>query len=156
MKHSYPAFVLRRVLQAIVVILLAYIATFLVISVLPGDPVTNLLTNPENGFSPEEVEEIVAYYQLDQPVYVQLWDSLSRFLTGDLGVSLRTHLPVSDMISGVARSTFELAAMALAVALALAFAIVTAPTPCPAGPAATCCAPSPRSSSRSPTTSSGS
>lgn len=123
MKHSYPAFVLRRVLQAIVVILLAYIATFLVISVLPGDPVTNLLTNPENGFSPEEVEEIVAYYQLDQPVYVQLWDSLSRFLTGDLGVSLRTHLPVSDMISGVARSTFELAAMALAVALALAFAI---------------------------------
>lgn len=123
MRSSYPGFVLRRVGQAVVVILLAYIATFLVISVLPGDPVSNMLNNPENGFSPEQVDQIVSYYKLDQPVLVQLWESLSRFLTGDLGVSLRTNLPVAPMIGQVAASTFSLAGTALAIALVLAFAV---------------------------------
>jgi peptide/nickel transport system permease protein len=123
MRHSYLGFVVGRVLQAILVILLAYVATFLVISVLPGDPVTGMLQNPENGFSPDQVQQIVAYYRLDQPVYVQLWEALSRFLTGDLGISLRTNLPVSHSISGVAASTLALAGEALVVALVLAFAI---------------------------------
>ncbi|MFT4286163.1 ABC transporter permease [Nocardioides sp.] len=123
MSGSYLAFALRRAVQAVVVILLAYVATFLVISVLPGDPVSNMLNNPENGFSADQVDQIVAYYKLDQPVLVQLWESLSRFLTGNLGLSLRTNLPVSDMIGDVAVSTLTLAGEALLVALVLAFAI---------------------------------
>jgi peptide/nickel transport system permease protein len=105
------------------VVLLAYVLTFVVISVLPGDPVTNTLRNPENGFTEEEIARIVAYYGLDQPVIVQLWDSLSRFLIGDLGVSLRSNLPVSRLILEVLPSTLNLAAAALAVAVVLAFAI---------------------------------
>ena len=54
--------------QAIVVVLLAYVFTFLVISVLPGDPVTNTLRDPQNGFTEDEIQRIVAYYGLDQPV----------------------------------------------------------------------------------------
>lgn len=123
MRHSYLAFALRRVGQAILVILLAYVVTFLVISVLPGDPVSSMLKNPENGFSPEQVDKIVSYYKLDQPILVQLWESLSRFLTGDLGISMRSNLPVSDMLGDVARSTLVLAGEALVVALVLAFAI---------------------------------
>jgi peptide/nickel transport system permease protein len=123
MRNSYLAFALRRTGQAVLVILLAYVVTFLVISVLPGDPVSSMLNNPENGFSPDQVDKIVAYYKLDQPVWVQLWESLSRFLTGDLGLSLRTNLPVSGMLGDVARSTFTLAGEALVVALVLAFAI---------------------------------
>jgi peptide/nickel transport system permease protein len=123
MRHSYLGFVLGRVAQAVLVILLAYIATFLVISVLPGDPVTGMLKNPQNGFSDEQVQRIVAYYKLDDPIWVQLWQSLSNFLTGDLGISLRTNLPVSQAISAVAGSTLALAAQALVVALVLAFAI---------------------------------
>jgi peptide/nickel transport system permease protein len=123
MRHTYAGFVLGRVLQAVLVILLAYVATFLVISVLPGDPVTGMLRNPQNGFSADQVQQIVAYYKLDQPIYVQLWHSLSRFLTGDLGISLRTNLPVSHSIGAVVGSTLALAVAALAVALVLAFAI---------------------------------
>jgi peptide/nickel transport system permease protein len=97
--------------------------TFLVISVLPGDPVTNTLRNPENGFTEDEISRIVGYYGLDRPVYVQLWESLSRFVVGDLGVSLRSGLPVSRMIGEVLPSTLVLASSALAVALVLAFVI---------------------------------
>jgi peptide/nickel transport system permease protein len=123
MRNAYLGYALRRIGQAVLVILLAYIATFLVLSVLPGDPVTNLLNNPENGFTPEQVDKIVSYYKLDESVWVQLSDSLGRFLRGDLGISLRTNLPVSAMISEVARSTFALAGTALLVSLILAFSI---------------------------------
>ncbi|MFJ8816503.1 ABC transporter permease [Amycolatopsis thermoflava] len=123
MNRDYATYALRRVLQAIVVILLAYVFTFVVISVLPGDPVSSTLNNPQNGFTQDQIRDIVAYYGLDRPVYVQLWESLSRFVTGDLGISLRTHLPVSRMIGEVLPSTLALAAAALGVALVLALAI---------------------------------
>jgi len=123
MNRDYVSFALRRIVQALVVILLAYVFTFLVISVLPGDPVSNTLRNPQNGFSEDDIQRIVAYYGLDRPVYVQLWESLSRFVVGDLGVSLRSNLPVSRMISEVLPSTLILASSALVIALVLAFVI---------------------------------
>jgi peptide/nickel transport system permease protein len=123
MNRDYAKYALKRVLQALVVILLAYVFTFVVISVLPGDPVTNTLRNPQNGFTEDEITRIVSYYGLDRPVYVQLWESLSRFVVGDFGVSLRSGLPVTRMIGDVLGSTVVLALSALAVALVLAFAI---------------------------------
>jgi peptide/nickel transport system permease protein len=123
MNRAYGIYALRRVVQAAVVVLLAYVFTFVVISVLPGDPVTNTLRNPQNGFTEEEITRIVSYYGLDRPVHVQLWESLSRFLTGDLGISLRSGLPVSRLVGEVLPSTVVLASSALVVAVLLAFAV---------------------------------
>jgi len=121
--RDYAKYAVKRILQAVVVILLAYVFTFVVISVLPGDPVTNTLRNPQNGFTEEEIGRIVSYYGLDRPVYVQLGESLSRLVVGDLGVSLRSGLPVDRLIGDVLGSTLLLAGSALVVALVLAFAI---------------------------------
>lgn len=123
MSRPYAVYAVQRVVQAIIVVLLAYVFTFLVISVLPGDPVSTTLRDPQNNFSEAEVDRIIAYYGLDRPVWVQLWESLSRFLTGDLGVSLRSNLPVSRLVGEVLGSTLLLAASALVVAMVLAFAI---------------------------------
>lgn len=117
------SYALRRVGPSIVVVLLAYVFTFFVISVLPGDPVTNTLRNPENGFSEAEIARIVAYYGLDEPLIVQLGNSLGRFLVGDFGVSLRSNLPVSNLILDALGSTVQLALVALLVAVVLAVAI---------------------------------
>ncbi|WP_340536872.1 ABC transporter permease [Nocardioides sp. GXZ039] len=122
-RRAYLGYALQRIAQAIAVILLAYVFTFLVITVLPGDPVSNTLNNPENNFTDDEVARIIAYYGLDKPVLVQLWESLGRFLSFDLGISLRSNLPVSRLIGDVLGSTLVLAASALAVAVVLAFAI---------------------------------
>lgn len=121
--RAYLGFAVRRTGQALVVVLLAYVATFVVISVLPGDPVSNSLRNPENGFTEEDIARIVAYYGLDQPIPVQLWESLSRFVTGDLGVSLRSNRSVSTSIAEVLPSTLALAGAALGVAVVLAVLI---------------------------------
>jgi peptide/nickel transport system permease protein len=132
----YLAYAGRRVAQALVVVLLAYVFTFVVISVLPGDPVTNTLRNPQNGFTEAEIARIVSYYGLDRPIWVQLWESLSRFVVGDLGVSLRSNLPVSRLIGDVLPSTLALAGSALVVALVLAFGIALGTRNLPAPAAA--------------------
>lgn len=123
MKGTYWSYALNRVIQAVIVILLAYILTFVVVSILPGDPVTNILDNPENGFTPAQIHEIIAAQGLDQPIPVQLWHSLSHFLIGDFGTSMRANLPVTTLIANVLPSTLALAALALVVALLLAFVI---------------------------------
>ncbi|ATE55571.1 ABC transporter permease [Actinosynnema pretiosum] len=123
MSGGYGRYAAGRVAQAAVVVLLAYAFTFVVISVLPGDPVTSTLRDPQNGFTEEEIAAIVAYYGLDRPVHEQLWESLTRFLVGDFGVSLRSGLPVADLVGEVLWSTVVLALSALAVALVLAFAV---------------------------------
>lgn len=121
MNTAYLVYAAKRLGQAILVVLSAYVLTFVVISVLPGDPLTSTLTNPENGFTPDQIAKVVDYYGLDRPVIEQLWGSLSRFVVGDLGISLRTSLPVSQLIGDALPSTIALAATALVVALLLAF-----------------------------------
>ena len=123
---GYAAYALRRTGQAVVVVLLAYVFTFVVISVLPGDPVSTTLRNPQNGFTEEQIARIIAYYGLDRPVPVQLWESLTRFVAGDLGVSLRSNLPVSKLVLQVLPSTLVLASTALGVAVVIAFTIAFA------------------------------
>ena len=122
-RDGYGAYLLRRVGQAVIVVLLAYVLTFVVISVLPGDPVTAQLNNPQNGFTPDQIAKIVAYYGLDRPIPVQLWGSFSRFVTGDLGVSLRSNLPVSSLIAQVLPSTLVLAGSAIGIGIVLSFGI---------------------------------
>jgi peptide/nickel transport system permease protein len=123
MSNAYLTYAAKRLGQAVVVILLAYIFTFVVVSILPGDPITSVLRNPQNGFSEEEIAEIIAAQGLDKPVIVQLWNALSAFLTGDLGISMRSNRPVSTLIAEVLSSTLILAASGLAVALVLAMLV---------------------------------
>lgn len=123
MSNVYLTYAAKRLGQAAVVILLAYVFTFVVVSILPGDPITSVLRNPQNGFSEEEIAEIIAAQGLDKPIIVQLWNSLSGFLAGDLGMSMRSNRPVATLIGEVLPSTLILAAAGLAVALVLAMAV---------------------------------
>ncbi|CCM78412.1 ABC transporter permease [Rhizobium mesoamericanum] len=120
MSKAYFDYAGKRLLQAIVVILLSYVFTFVVVSILPGDPITNVLNNPQNGFTPDEIKEIIAAQGLDKPIPLQLWKAFSGFVTGDLGLSMRTNRPVATLIGEVLPSTLVLASAGLAVALFLA------------------------------------
>lgn len=116
-------FVAHRVIQAIIVILLAYVLVFVILTVLPGDPISNRLRSPDSTYSEADIARILDYYGLDRPVLVQLWDSLSSSLTGQLGLSLQSGLPVEQILAEALPLTLQLAAMALVFALVLAFAI---------------------------------
>ena len=117
------SFVARRTGQAVLVVVLAYVFTFLVISVLPGDPITTTLNDPQNGFSQDEIDRIVGYYHLTDPLPAQLWVSMTRFFAGDLGVSMRANVGVGTLIGDALPSTLALAGSAFVVALVLALVI---------------------------------
>lgn len=123
MSKAYLAYAAKRLMQAIAVILLAYLFTFIVVSILPGDPITNVLRDPQNGFTERQIQEIIAAQGLDKPLPVQLWTSLTHFLAGDFGLSMRSTRPVTTLIAEVLPSTLVLASSGLAVALLLAAAI---------------------------------
>lgn len=123
MSRSYARYALVRAAQAVAVILLAYVGTFLVISVLPGDPITNMLRDPQNGLTDDEIQQVIAHYGLDKPVVIQLVLSLGRFVTGDLGFSLQSNLPVSQLLGDALPSTLTLAATALLLSVLIAVAI---------------------------------
>ncbi|WP_448042860.1 ABC transporter permease [Bradyrhizobium liaoningense] len=123
MRSAYLSYAAKRFAQAVIVILLAYVFTFVVVSILPGDPITNVLRDPQNGFSEDQIRQIIAAQGLDRPIPVQLWTSLSNFVTGDLGLSMRSSRPVTTLIAEVLPSTLILASTAFAIALLLALTI---------------------------------
>ncbi len=108
-------FIVRRVLQAIPVLILASIAVFLILRLVPGDPATSL-AGPD---APEErVEEIREQLGLNEPLPVQYLEWVGQLLRGDLGTSIR-GIEVSRLLKSSLPSTIELAVAAYLVALVL-------------------------------------
>jgi len=90
--------------------------TFLVIRLIPGDAI-DFRIGTSLGLSPEQVETLKHYYGLDKPAIIQFWLWITALARGDFGISLRTGLPVTDLISRALPVTLELASLALIFAI---------------------------------------
>jgi glutathione transport system permease protein len=101
---------IRRVLGLLPVFLVLSALIFLIIHLLPGDPIDNLLTI---GSGPEARARIAAKYGLDQPLAVQYGVWLKNVLQGDFGTSILTRLPVATMIAQVMPNTLLLGGLAM-------------------------------------------
>jgi peptide/nickel transport system permease protein len=121
--RPYFVYALQRLAQAVVVIVLAYVLSFVLITILPGNAIATVLGNPQSGLSLAQIKHVESYYGVSRPVIVQLWLALSRFVRGQLGVSLVTHQTVTSLIGGALPYTLKLAGTALVVALILAAVI---------------------------------
>lgn len=90
-------FIIKRVLQALLTLLLASALCFFIIQLSPGDFLATLRLNPQ--ISPETVEQYRQLYGLDQPIWVQygkwLWQVVTQF---DFGLSLEYQRPVSGLL----------------------------------------------------------
>jgi peptide/nickel transport system permease protein len=84
------AFILRRLLLLIPVLLGVSIVVFTMIHAIPGDP-TQILVGTDQLITDEQREAIRAQYGLDQPLPVQYGKWIGRVLQGDLGTSVRTR-----------------------------------------------------------------
>lgn len=116
---------LERSGQAILVLWLAYTAAYALLYVIPLDPISVRLADPENPISPADAARILAYYELDRPVLEQYLTSLARLFHGDLGYSLISGEQVTTLIAEAVPSTLKLTGLGLLFAILLAFAIVS-------------------------------
>jgi peptide/nickel transport system permease protein len=108
------AYLVRRLLQIVPVLLFASVVIFLMVHLVPGDPVFAIL-GPEARR--EQVEAIRAQMGLDQPLAVQYGRWLVRVLQGDLGASFINNYPVWDLVLLKLPATVTLATGGLVVAL---------------------------------------
>jgi len=107
-------FVFRRLLVAIPTLLIVSVFVFLLLKLLPGDPALALAGEERD---PQVIETIRVKYGLDQPLPVQYVRWLGGVLQGDFGVSIRTRLPIGEMIVEKLPVTLQLSLQAMIIAL---------------------------------------
>lgn len=102
-------FILRRLLQALLVLLVMSMLVFAGVYVI-GNPI-DVLISPD---ATQQIrEEVIRQYGLDLPFWQQYWQFLSRLLSGDLGRSFVYNMPVLQLIGQRLPATLELTLTAI-------------------------------------------
>jgi peptide/nickel transport system permease protein len=110
-------FGLRRLGRLLASLWVLVTASFLMIHLIPGDPVRAALGPTAPVALVEAKREEMG---LDDPILVQYWHYLQHLFTGDLGTSVVSRLPVSEIIAQRLPATLTLALLAFLVAVAVA------------------------------------
>jgi oligopeptide transport system permease protein len=103
-------YIVRRVLQAIPVLLGTTFLIYFMVFSLPGDPIIALFG--ERTPPPQIVEQLRERYHLDQPFIVQYFIFLGNIFRGDLGTTFSGQ-PVSEVLAVTFPVTLRLAALAI-------------------------------------------
>jgi peptide/nickel transport system permease protein len=108
------AFIVRRLLLTVPVVWIVVTLVFLLIHLVPGDPVAQMLGE---GASTTQVERLRHGLGLDQPILTQYRTYMVGVLRGDLGVSFRNQETVARSILGRYPATIELAVASIFFAI---------------------------------------
>lgn len=115
-------YVIRRLLQAIPLLIAISIITFAIIEIAPGDA-AQMYVDPDKGSDPEYIAQVRASLGLNEPVYVRYGLWLGKTLQGDLGFSFRTRRPVTLEVGDRLPNTLLLGGVALLLSLVVAIPI---------------------------------
>ncbi len=93
-------YVIRRLIQAVVVLILVSLIVFFVMRLLPGDPLVIFMGRSAgiSSMSPEQLEFLRVKYGLDKPLMVQYFTWLAGVFRGDLGKSIYYHEDVGRLL----------------------------------------------------------
>ncbi|SDE99088.1 peptide/nickel transport system permease protein [Blastococcus aurantiacus] len=114
-------YVLRRLPSLLATLFAVSLLTFLMTSLLPGDPALQIL-GAENA-TPEAIAAVRADLGLDDPLPVRYLHWIGDALTGDFGRSYRTNEPVSEAIIDRLPVTAEIGILAIIIALLVAIPV---------------------------------
>jgi peptide/nickel transport system permease protein len=110
-------YLFHRLLLTVPAVWLVLTMVFLLIHIVPGDPVEQMLGE---GAAPGQVVQLRHSLGLDQPLYVQYGRYLGQIVRGELGQSFKFQAPVRKVIFERYPATLQLAFLALLVCAALA------------------------------------
>ena len=91
-----------------------FIASFLILHLLPGDPIQVMLGE---SAALSDQARLRAELGLDQPIYKQIFNSFLQIIQGDFGDSILTGLPIKEQIIIAMKNTYTLSIMALFIAI---------------------------------------
>lgn len=108
--------ILLRLANMAVTLLGVAVIVFVVIRVVPGNPIAMMLPP---GATAEDIARLEALYGLDKSIAEQFFIWFGNVLRGDFGTSISTRQPVLDLVLGRLPATLELSIMALVIAVIL-------------------------------------
>ncbi len=111
-------FMLSRILSAVFIILGVSCLVFILIHLIPGDPIDVMLGETAH---PTDKEALRRALGLNLPVHIQLLNYFERLIHGDLGTSIHSGRAITDILLERFPATLELGLGAIVVALTLAF-----------------------------------
>jgi peptide/nickel transport system permease protein len=122
------SYIIRRLFLGIIVLLVASILVFIMVHVLPGDPLWVVLGENYINYSAEDLEILRHQYGLDKPVISQYFDWLGSVLRGDLGESIVYQVPVGTLLKRRMPVTLNLGLLALLISTVcgLTFGVIAA------------------------------
>ncbi len=109
---------LRRIPQLLVTLLIISFLTYMLTSLLPGDPVLQILG--ADNITEEQIAAVRADLKLDEPLHARYLSWLGDAVTGDLGRSFRTNQDVLDAIFERLPVTLEVGGLAILIGLVVA------------------------------------
>ena len=110
-------FILQRLGLVIPTFIGITLLTFIFVHLIPGDPV--MIMAGERGLSPERHAYLMAELGLDKPLWQQYLNYLNGIFHGDLGISLKSRIPVWDEFLPRFKATLELGVCAMIFAIAV-------------------------------------
>lgn len=113
MKHIF-----KRLVQAIPMLFIISILSFLLMHLAPGDPASAYITPKMNVAQIARVREMLG---LNEPIYVQYIKWLGQVLKGDLGFSMNDFRPVADVIIEKIPATLGLMGISMLLSLIISF-----------------------------------
>ena len=114
---SFGKYAARKVVGALVSIVMVVVLGFFAFRVLPGDPVRSMTRG--RIMSPEQLATLKRQFGLDQSLLTQFWIYLRDLPRGELGTSYVYRRPVSELIAEHVGATLLLTGVALAIAVTL-------------------------------------
>ena len=113
------SFLIRRLLQMVVVLAVLSFVIVALLRAMPGNPVDALKANP--SIKPADIKRLEAYFGYNDPLEVYFAKQMRKYLiNGDLGFSTKSKQPVSQVILPKVWNTLKLTVTAMALSLLIA------------------------------------
>jgi len=120
----------KRLVNLLTTLLFMSVVIFLMVRLMPGD-VVDIMLGQETAASEEVLATLRRQYGLDEPLHIQYIRWMSHILRGDLGLAMRTRMPIQEDMLRKMPITIELAVLSvgLSVIIALPLGILSALRP---------------------------
>ncbi len=111
------AYIIRRLIQALLVLFIVSVLVFLVMHLLPGDPILIYLSEQDvENLTPEQIAYYRHQFGLDKPLPVQYLNWIGDLFHGDFGTSVNYHEDVGKLLAERLPVTIHLGLLALLLA----------------------------------------
>jgi peptide/nickel transport system permease protein len=112
--------IIRRLLQGFIVLILLSILVFILMRMMPGDPILLYMSRSQQGqATAEQIQALRHEYGLDKPILMQYFDWAGKAIHGNLGISIVKRTSVSSQISRALPITLYLGILAFILSIIL-------------------------------------